>query len=245
MVPESERYRIIEIQVRVDCNGCIQKIKKALNGINGIHALYIDIPQQKLTVVGWADPEKIIKAIKKTRKIATICAYTEASDPPAEPSEPAPPAEATPPAEPPKDTPPPPENPPAVEMRPSPVAVDTAEAQPVHLSGPNDVEEIHVINHHHPHDHYYGNGYASVPDHGDGLRNQANQAPVYVAHGYNTYRPSPYISEYEYIHSPPRRTSYSRTEHYSEDYYYSRSNSDGNNITSMFSDENPNACRIV
>ncbi|KAL5983649.1 hypothetical protein ACLOJK_017739 [Asimina triloba] len=64
----------------MDCHGCVQKIKKALHCVNGIYDLQIDLVQQKLTVVGWADPERIIKAIKRTRKIATICSHTQVED---------------------------------------------------------------------------------------------------------------------------------------------------------------------
>ncbi|XP_043719021.1 heavy metal-associated isoprenylated plant protein 35-like [Telopea speciosissima] len=278
MVPELEKPRITEIQVRMDCNGCVQKIKKALHGINGIYDVYIDFPQQKLTVVGWADPEKIVKAIKKTRKIATICAHRETStETPAQPSEPAPPegggqpapdaaksppaesppTETAPPAEPPKD-PPPPENPAPDQTTPSPVAADTAVPQQVHNHGLKDIENIHVI-HHLPPD--YGYGYSN----GGHWNNYPTghdfrpEPPVYLTHSYNTYKPFPSISEThsyntykpsssisenEYFQSPQHTTHYSRTEHYSED-YHTRSNSGGNNITSMFSDENPNACRIV
>ncbi|XP_043708278.1 proline-rich receptor-like protein kinase PERK10 isoform X1 [Telopea speciosissima] len=264
MVPELEKMqkpRITEIQVRMDCNGCVQKIKKALYGINGIYDLYIDFPQQKLTIVGWADPEKIVKAIKKTRKIATICSHIEPSDPPTQPAAPAPveggqpapdaanppptespPAEAAPPTEPPKD-PPPPENP-APEVTPSPVAAEAAAPQQAHHhhNGPKDIEEIHIIHHHPPeygHGYSYGGHWNNYPS-GRGFR---PEPPVYVTHSYNNYKPSPSISAHEYVRSPPRHTRYTRPEHYTED-YHNRSNSDGN-ITSMFSDENPNACRIV
>ncbi|OVA02593.1 Heavy metal-associated domain [Macleaya cordata] len=281
MVPELEKPRIIEIQVRMDCNGCVQKIKKALHGINGIYDVYIDFPQQKLTVVGWADPEKIVKAIKKTRKIiASVCVHTdEASEAPPQAQEPPPPEGEEPPPntesppdepiplpEPPKD-PPPPENP-ALEIHPSPVAAEAIENQPQHHPGPRDVEEIHVIHHH---QHEYGgqlNSYPPETRHGywsnypkvHGFRPEPPvyshvfrpEPPVYVSHSYNTYKPSPYVSEYEYVRSPPRHTRFSRTEHYySEDYhnhdngYQNRDNGNGNNITSIFSDENPNACRIV
>lgn len=30
-----QKPQVTEIQVRIDCNGCVQKIKKALHGING------------------------------------------------------------------------------------------------------------------------------------------------------------------------------------------------------------------
>ncbi|KAG8636547.1 proline-rich receptor-like protein kinase PERK10 isoform X2 [Manihot esculenta] len=309
MAPELEKPQVTEIQVRMDCNGCVQKIKKALHGIRGIYDLYIDFPQQKLTVIGWADPEQIVKAIRKTRKIATICSHTEPSDQPAahptEPPQPPPegaatpppnteaanpspaalPAEASSPAEPPKD-PPPPENPPPAD-KPSSSQVDTETnakqpAGPAQAPGQKDVGEVHVIYHHppdygyrysypsyggpwniHPNNHglpsdpRYPNGHGLPPEprypNGHGLPPEPrypnahvlpreSPQPIYVTHSYNTYRPSPYVTEYEYIHSPPRHTIYSRMDHYSEDYH---ENTRNGNITSIFSDENPNACRIV
>ncbi|KAF6141273.1 hypothetical protein GIB67_024357 [Kingdonia uniflora] len=255
MVPELEKPRVTEIQVRMDCNGCVQKIKKVLHGINGIYDLNIDFAQQKFTVVGWADPDRIVKAIRKTRKIATICSHTELSNPPEPPTEPAPelanappaespPSEAAPPTEPPKDPPPPtPENPTPEVVVPTPVVTES--------SRPKDVEEVHVI-HHHTSD--YGYGYSGQYGHGYWNNHSNSHWPrpeprpypqVYMSHNYNTYKPSPYISEYEYPRSsPPRQTRNHRMEHYSEE-YHSRGNGEGNNITSMFSDENPNACTIV
>ncbi|KAE8712367.1 hypothetical protein F3Y22_tig00110257pilonHSYRG00032 [Hibiscus syriacus] len=94
----------------MDCNGCVQKIKKALHGIHGIYEVYPDIARQKLTVIGWADPEKIVKAIRKT---VTICSHLEPpmrlqTQPPAEAgAAPLPEAAAAPTAEPPKDQSPP------------------------------------------------------------------------------------------------------------------------------------------
>ncbi|KAL5852321.1 hypothetical protein ACOSQ3_007439 [Xanthoceras sorbifolium] len=277
-----QKPSVTEIQVRMDCNGCVQKIKKALHGINGIYDLYIDFSQQKLTIIGWADPEKIVKAIRKTRKIATICSHTEQQEPSDQPTEQtpeggapppadgenppppeAPPAEAPQPGEPPKDPPPPenpapPENPPPPEVKPSPIAADTNANQQAGPSSSKEIGEVHVI-HHHPPDYGYRYGYPqSYPGHwnrypsGQVFQHEAPQ-PILVSHSYNAYKPSPYVTEYEYVRSPPRYSNYSRMDHYSEDYHNSnvyQSNSYGNgngngNITSMFSDENPNACRIM
>ncbi|XP_074284663.1 uncharacterized protein LOC141609522 isoform X1 [Silene latifolia] len=128
MASEFERPRITEINVRMDCNGCVQKIKKALHGLNGIHELYIDVPQQKLTIIGRADPQRIMKAIKKVRKVATLCSHTEVPDPNSQPTEPtqdggAPPPEGeAPPAEGPAlgDAQPQPAEPPRSEEAPPP-----------------------------------------------------------------------------------------------------------------------------
>ncbi|XAR57035.1 hypothetical protein NMG60_11025036 [Bertholletia excelsa] len=287
-----QKPRVIEINVRMDCNGCVQKIKKALYGIHGIYDLYMDFPQQKLTIIGWADPEIIMKAIKKTRKIATICSHTESSDPLAQPAEPAPDQQA-PPAPPPENPPPenlpPPEAPPTQttpppppqENRPPdpiPPPQETAAGQPAQPSGPKDVEEVHVI-YHHPPDcgygyscvHSYGGHWYGIPN-GPGFRhepppppsayvahsyNRCNPSPPIahryhtykplppVTHSYNTYKPSPYITEYEYIRSPPHYIHYGGPELYTRDYHSSSSSNNNGNITSVFSDENPNACRIV
>ncbi|ESR32713.1 hypothetical protein CICLE_v10005318mg [Citrus x clementina] len=349
MAPELEKPRVTEIQVRMDCNGCVQKIKKALHGINGIYDLHIDFPQQKLTIVGWADPERIVKAIRKTRKIATISSHSEQTEPSNQPTEQAlpedgapapsndapanppppegPPAEQPQPAEPPKDPPPtenpaPPENPPPPEdpqpeVKPSPIAADANANQQACPSRAKDIGEVHVIHHHPPDYGYrysygYGNNYSGhwnrypsaarnqheapqgpqpvynqheAPQGPQPVYNQYGEPqgpkpvynqhgepqgpqpvynqhgapqgpqPVYVTHSYNTYKPSPYVTEYEYLRSPPRHTHYSRMDHYSDDYhnnyhnnnvYYNTSNGSGNgNITSIFSDENPNACTVM
>ncbi|CAN0877374.1 Heavy metal-associated isoprenylated plant protein 28 [Linum grandiflorum] len=140
MAPDSQNPgRVTEIQVRVDCNGCVQKVKKALHGITGIYDLYVDFSQQKLTIIGSADPEKIVRAIRKTRKTAIIvCSSSSHVDQqpadtpppqppdqllhenddvqPAEESNPVPPpaaAEAPPPPREPSPPPPPPNDPPA------------------------------------------------------------------------------------------------------------------------------------
>ncbi|KAJ7980317.1 Heavy-metal-associated domain protein [Quillaja saponaria] len=159
----------------------------------------------------------------------------------------APPAEATLPIEPQKD-PPPPEKPPA-EPTPSLTATESNVIQNLQsTTAPKDVGEVHVIYHHPPN---YGYRYGFGPnDDGQSDRHHNSQVtlqepppPIYVTHSHNTYKPSPYVTEYEYVRSPPRYTNYSPMEHYNKDY---RSGNNGNgNITSIFSDENPNACSIV
>ncbi|CAI9779741.1 unnamed protein product [Fraxinus pennsylvanica] len=246
MFPELEKPRVTEIQVRIDCNGCVQKIKKALHGINGIYDLNIDVAQQKITIIGWADPEKIVKAIKRTRKNAIICSQTEPPDdqpppdggaPPPESSNPPPEPDENTSAEQPKDSPPP-------ESKPSP---DEAADQ---TSRPKGVEEAHVINHSPPeHGSGYGGGRCNVAypcgGSGTGFRGEPPQ-PIYVAHSYNTHRPSTYVTEYANFRPPPAGYSfYGRPYNYREDFRAGNYGSGNINITSMFSDENPNACTIV
>ncbi|KAI3932887.1 hypothetical protein MKX01_031869 [Papaver californicum] len=218
MVPELEKPRVTEIQVRMDCNGCVHKLKKALHGINGIYDIHIDFPQQKLIIIGWADTEKIVKAIRKTRKIiGSVCVHTdEASEAPTEGSEPPPPpegeqppppntesppiAENNPQPEPPND-PPPPENP-ALEIHPSPIAAEANEDLPLYHSMPRDVGEIHVI--HHRQRDYNG---------------QSSNYPPENHHGYwsnypkgHGFRPQPPVYSHGSRHDPPVYLHASRPE---------------------------------
>ncbi|RDX84738.1 hypothetical protein CR513_34167, partial [Mucuna pruriens] len=263
LLENPQKPLVTEINVRMNCNGCVQKIKKALSGINGIYNLYIDFPQQKVTIIGWTDPEKIVKAIKKTRKMATICniepieSQSQPEEPSSQPTEPelpeenaqapeatqpleTPPTQARPHEEPPKDTHTPP------EATPSPTHAENNLNQ--YSPRTKDVGEVHVIHHNPPNfGNRFGSGHNYVGQWEDRIRYHNSPAflqeppqPVYVTHSYNTYRPSPYVTEYECLRSPPRLTHYNRMEHYSGDYQ----NGNGN-ITSMFSDENPNACTIV
>nr|XP_043608268.1 extensin-3-like [Erigeron canadensis] len=210
MVPENEKPRVTQIRVRIDCNGCVQKIKKALHGINGIQDIYIDIPQQKLTIIGWAEPAKIVKAIKKTRKlVATICLETEQSPmnephpgdgadaPPPDPS----PAESVPPAEP-VEPPKEPENPPREPAQ-----------EP---SRSSEAEEVHVVHHYNPPDH--GQRYSHDRVHNVAVQHYSSSpSPVYkheppqpiqVNHSYNTYKPTPYVTHYSNIRPPPQYSHY-------------------------------------
>ncbi|PKI65031.1 hypothetical protein CRG98_014500 [Punica granatum] len=88
------------------------------SGGRGIYDTCFDLPQQKLTIISWADPGKLVKAIKKSRKTATICPDPnqpaqppepplEGGQPPPEAAKPSdhPPPKASWPADPPKDLP--------------------------------------------------------------------------------------------------------------------------------------------
>uniref|UniRef100_A0A7N1A0F5 HMA domain-containing protein n=2 Tax=Kalanchoe fedtschenkoi TaxID=63787 RepID=A0A7N1A0F5_KALFE len=203
MVPELEKPRVTEIQVRMDCNGCVQKVKKALNGITGIYDVYINYPEQKITILGWADPEKIVKAIRKTRKTATICAHfepeaaeqaAEGASPPAQDGGANPPPQEGGSAEPPKDQPQPlPENPQQAAMAALPVtdAPSYDAGQPPH----QEMQSARVV-YHQPPDHYRNvythqcgpdwNNYQTVQQSLPQPPTTLHEPPSYI-----TYRPPP------------------------------------------------------
>ncbi|KAL6850040.1 hypothetical protein ACP4OV_020667 [Aristida adscensionis] len=221
MAAESETPRITELHVRMDCHGCEHKIKKTLSAIDGVSEVYVDQANHKITVVGIAEPERIVKAIRKTKRVPTICSHTDPS------------AEAQPPPPPPAEgeAPPPPADapPPAAEAAPpaEPAPENNKEAPPAADAAPatDGATVIHTV-YEDPYREHWAN------QHGDmygayGVK-YVDAAPYYHAtQSYSHLRPIPYMAEYGCVGSP------------------ARGKGDGSQITSMFSDENPNACSIV
>lgn len=255
-----ERPLITEIQVRMDCNGCVQKIRRALQTLQGIYDVYIDFPQQKVTVVGWVDPDLLMKAIKKAGKRAKLCSHVrdeetaERADPAAASSsapttvteQPANPATETVTEQTAGDQPPPPpaEQPPA-EAAPAAAPADAPPpenadqpAAPAEPAPENPTPEPLPV----PLDHAILirnglDGYQVAQEH---LRDaDYRYANEYYPRSYN-------VPEYA---DAQRR--YNRRYMGGEQYYYTngvpvRQNAaDGNRFTSLFSDENPNACSIT
>jgi hypothetical protein len=203
----------------------------------------MDQANHEITVVGIADLKRIVKAIRKTKRVPTICSHT---DPAAEAQPPPPPDEGQgpPPTDPPADVPPPAEAPPSgptPEIKEAPPAEPTPEnkeAPPAEASA-KDATVIRTVdeNPYGHDDHLYREH--SANHHIDMYGAQYDGAPYHVAHSYSHHQSNPYVAECGYVGSPVQEG------YYLHDYYPARGKAgDGNQITSMFSDENPNACSI-
>ncbi|GAB2298597.1 hypothetical protein Dimus_032663 [Dionaea muscipula] len=59
-----------ELKVHMDCIGCANKVRTAVEKLVGVEKVEIDIAMQKVTVTGWAEEKKILKAVRKTGKRA-------------------------------------------------------------------------------------------------------------------------------------------------------------------------------
>eukprot|EP00252_Welwitschia_mirabilis_P017006 TRINITY_DN37812_c0_g1_i1.p2 TRINITY_DN37812_c0_g1~~TRINITY_DN37812_c0_g1_i1.p2 ORF type:complete len:259 (-),score=23.04 TRINITY_DN37812_c0_g1_i1:230-1006(-) len=252
-----ERPQITEIQVRMDCNGCVQKIRRALQTIHGIYDVVIDFPQQKVTVVGWADPDKVMKAIKKAGKKAKLCSHTideeplPPENPPPEAAEApdtgadAPPAEQPPPEggdcgggcepPPPPEDAPPADAPPPEDAPQAPVG-EAAGADPPPLEPP--------------------------PPAPGRIIDYTSHYPEVYNYAYTTHSPPPPVSQFhKRLPRPPGEANYYLYNNSNINYYHCGSahvgyptatprqslpynNGSDGNISSMFSDENPNACCI-
>ncbi|KAI3441119.1 Peptidase A1 domain-containing protein [Psidium guajava] len=70
-----KQLQTVELKVRMDCDGCELKVKKALSSLDGVKTVEINRKQQKVTVSGYVDQSKVLKRAKSTGKKAEIWPY--------------------------------------------------------------------------------------------------------------------------------------------------------------------------
>ncbi|KAF2284095.1 hypothetical protein GH714_018939 [Hevea brasiliensis] len=65
----------VELKVRMDCDGCELKVKNALSSLSGVKKVEINRKQQKVTVTGYVESNKVLKKAKSTGKKTEIWPY--------------------------------------------------------------------------------------------------------------------------------------------------------------------------
>ncbi|XP_010680588.2 heavy metal-associated isoprenylated plant protein 23 [Beta vulgaris subsp. vulgaris] len=70
-----KQFQTVELKVRMDCDGCELKVKKALSSLSGVKSVEINRKQQKVTVSGYVEANKVLKKAKATGKKAEIWPY--------------------------------------------------------------------------------------------------------------------------------------------------------------------------
>ncbi|XP_021851353.1 heavy metal-associated isoprenylated plant protein 23-like [Spinacia oleracea] len=70
-----KQFQTIELKVRMDCDGCELKVRKALSSLSGVKKVEINRKQQKVTVSGYVEANKVLKKAKSTGKKAEIWPY--------------------------------------------------------------------------------------------------------------------------------------------------------------------------
>ncbi|KAK2991988.1 hypothetical protein RJ640_014849 [Escallonia rubra] len=66
------KYQTWVLKVSIHCQGCKRKVKKILQGIEGVYTTAIDSQQQKVTVTGNVDAETLIKKLVKAGRHAEM-----------------------------------------------------------------------------------------------------------------------------------------------------------------------------
>ncbi|KAL0392316.1 UNVERIFIED_CONTAM: Heavy metal-associated isoprenylated plant protein 24 [Sesamum radiatum] len=65
---KKKQLNTVAVKIRMDCEGCARKVKKALSGVKGAKSVDVDLKQQKATVYGYVDAKKVLKAAQATGK---------------------------------------------------------------------------------------------------------------------------------------------------------------------------------
>uniref|UniRef100_A0A7N0ZYW0 HMA domain-containing protein n=1 Tax=Kalanchoe fedtschenkoi TaxID=63787 RepID=A0A7N0ZYW0_KALFE len=70
-----KRFQTVDLKVRMDCDGCELKVKKALSALSGVKSVEINRKQQKVRVTGYVEPNKVLKKAKATGKKCELWPY--------------------------------------------------------------------------------------------------------------------------------------------------------------------------
>lgn len=65
----------VELKVRMCCTGCERVVKKAIFKLRGIDSVEVDLPMEKVTVIGYVERNKVLKAVRRAGKRAEFWPY--------------------------------------------------------------------------------------------------------------------------------------------------------------------------
>ncbi|KAH0433406.1 hypothetical protein IEQ34_027026 [Dendrobium chrysotoxum] len=62
--------QIVELKVRMCCEGCERVVKHALHKLRGVDSVEVNLPLGKVTVTGYIDRNKVLKEVRRSGKKA-------------------------------------------------------------------------------------------------------------------------------------------------------------------------------
>ncbi|XP_028773889.1 heavy metal-associated isoprenylated plant protein 36-like, partial [Neltuma alba] len=69
---ETLKYKTWVLKVLIHCEGCKKKVKKVLQGIDGVYTTEIDSQQHKVRVTGNVEGETLVKKLLRSGKLAEL-----------------------------------------------------------------------------------------------------------------------------------------------------------------------------
>ncbi|XAR73336.1 hypothetical protein NMG60_11007271 [Bertholletia excelsa] len=70
-----KQLQTVELKIRMDCDGCVLKVKNTLSSLKGVKSVEINRKQQKVTVTGFVEASKVLKKARSTGKKAELWPY--------------------------------------------------------------------------------------------------------------------------------------------------------------------------
>ncbi|KAL9324926.1 hypothetical protein ACSQ67_005571 [Phaseolus vulgaris] len=70
--PKEKRVpkKTVNVRVKMDCEGCVRKVKHAVEDLKGVESFDVNQKMQRVTVTGYVDSEEVLKAVRGTGKNA-------------------------------------------------------------------------------------------------------------------------------------------------------------------------------
>nr|GEX53004.1 heavy metal-associated isoprenylated plant protein 30-like [Tanacetum cinerariifolium] len=65
----------VELQVRMCCTGCERVVKRAIYKLRGVDSVEVELELEKVTVIGYVDQNKVLKAVRRAGKRAEFWPY--------------------------------------------------------------------------------------------------------------------------------------------------------------------------
>uniref|UniRef100_A0A0E0K8Y9 HMA domain-containing protein n=1 Tax=Oryza punctata TaxID=4537 RepID=A0A0E0K8Y9_ORYPU len=59
-----KQFQKVEVKVRMDCEGCERKVRKALEEMKGVSSVEVDAKQNKVTVTGYVEQEEVLERLR-------------------------------------------------------------------------------------------------------------------------------------------------------------------------------------
>ncbi|KAL3499123.1 hypothetical protein ACH5RR_041855 [Cinchona calisaya] len=65
----------VELAVRMCCTGCERVVRDAIHKLRGVDSVEVDLEMEKVTVIGYVERNKVLKAVRRAGKRAEFWPY--------------------------------------------------------------------------------------------------------------------------------------------------------------------------
>ncbi|CAL5002331.1 unnamed protein product [Urochloa decumbens] len=76
-----KQFNTVELKVRMDCDGCELKVRNTLARMRGVESVEINRKQQKVTVKGFVEPQRVLRRAQSTKKRVELWPYVPYTNP--------------------------------------------------------------------------------------------------------------------------------------------------------------------
>eukprot|EP00253_Pinus_taeda_P020732 PITA_20732 len=70
-----KQMQTVELKVLMDCDGCELKVKNSVSSMKGVRSVDVNRKEQRVTVTGYVEANKVLKKVKATGKRAELWPY--------------------------------------------------------------------------------------------------------------------------------------------------------------------------